>query len=109
MVCAYIDDVLVITKINFEDHLKALYSVLQRLAEAGLKLNAEKSFFGRTETEYLGFWVINNGIIPLSYKVESIKTIDVPTKVHDVRRFVGLVNYYRDMWRKRAHTLAPIK
>ena len=36
MVRAYIDDVLVITKINFEDHLKALDEVLQKLAEAGL-------------------------------------------------------------------------
>ena len=34
--------------------------------------------------------------------------INVPTKVRDVQRFVGLVNYYRDMWRKRAHVLAPI-
>ena len=48
MVCAYIDDVLVITQNSFEDHLKALDRVLQRLAEAGLKVNPEKEFFGRT-------------------------------------------------------------
>ena len=52
MVRTYIDDVLVITKNNFEEHLKALDRVLQKLAEVGLKLNTEKSFFGRTETEY---------------------------------------------------------
>ena len=46
---AYIDDVLVITKENYENHLVALERVLQRLAEAGLKVNADKSFFGRTE------------------------------------------------------------
>ena len=40
MVCAYIDDVLVITKNNSEDHLKAFGKVLQRLAESGLKVNA---------------------------------------------------------------------
>ena len=34
MVRAYIDDLLIITKNNFEDHLKSLYSVLQRLMEA---------------------------------------------------------------------------
>ena len=42
MVCAYIDYVLVIAKNNFKDHLKALDMVLQRLAEARLKVNAEK-------------------------------------------------------------------
>ena len=45
MVRAYIDDLLVINKNNFKDHLKALYRVIQILAEAGLKVNAEKSFF----------------------------------------------------------------
>ena len=108
MVCAYIYDVLVINKNNFKDHLKDLDKVLQRLAEAGLKVNTEKSFFRRIETEYIGFWVSNNGLRQLSSKVESIKSINVPTKVCDVRRFVGLVNFYKYMWNKRAHTLAPL-
>ena len=47
MVRNYIDDVIVITKYNYEDHLKALDGVLQRLAEAGLKVNAEKIISGR--------------------------------------------------------------
>ena len=42
MVCDYIDDVLVITKNNSEEHLKALYKALQRLSEEGLKVNTEK-------------------------------------------------------------------
>ena len=44
MVRAYIYDVLVITKNDFEDYLKSLDRVLQRIAEAGLKVNAEKYF-----------------------------------------------------------------
>ena len=82
---------------------------LQRLAEAGLKINAEKSFFRRTETEYISFWVSNNVLRPLQSRVESTKSIDVTTKVGDVRRFVGFVNQYRNMWRKREHTLTPFK
>ena len=69
MVRAYIDDVLVITKNNFEDHLKALDKFLQILAEAWLKVNAEKSFFRKTKTEYLGLWVGKNGVRQLTSKV----------------------------------------
>ena len=60
MVRAYIYDILVINKYNFKDNLKSLDRVLQRLTEARLKTN-KKSFFRQTETEYLGFWVSNNG------------------------------------------------
>ena len=48
MVRAYIDDVLTKNKNDSEDHIKALDRFLKRLAEAGLKANTEKSFFGRT-------------------------------------------------------------
>jgi Reverse transcriptase (RNA-dependent DNA polymerase) len=41
----YIDDLLVITKESFDDHLEKLDLVLQRLEDAGLKVNGNKSFF----------------------------------------------------------------
>ena len=50
----------------------------------------------------------NNRVRPLSSKAEALKSIDVPTKVRGVQKFVRIVNYYREMWRKRAHTLSPL-
>ena len=55
MILAYIDDILVINKNDFRDHIKELYRFLQRHAEARLKINTENTFFGRKETEYIGF------------------------------------------------------
>ena len=66
MVRAYIDDVLIITKNKFKDHMKALDRVLQRITEVGFKVNTDKFFFEQTETGYLGFWVRTNGVRPLS-------------------------------------------
>ena len=40
-----IDDLLVITRGSLEDHLEKLREVLRRLRDAGLKVNAAKSFF----------------------------------------------------------------
>ena len=51
----YIDDLLILTKETYKDHLKSLEIVLERLSKAGLKVNATKSFFARHELEYLGF------------------------------------------------------
>ena len=43
---AYIDDLLIISKDSFKDHLDKLEVVLRRLRDAGLKVNAAKSTFG---------------------------------------------------------------
>jgi len=105
---AYIDDVLLVSSSDWNDHLQKLDKVLAKLGEAGLKVNADKSFFGRHECEYLGFWVTRDGVRPLAKKVEAINNIKPPKNQKEVRRFVGLINYYRDMWPRRAHILAPL-
>ena len=59
---AYINDLLVITKGSFEEHLKQLDTVLEKLETAGLKINASKSCFAAHELEHLGFWISRDGI-----------------------------------------------
>ncbi len=66
----YIDDLLIISSGTFEDHLDKLEQVLSRLQQAGLQVNAPKSFFAREELEYLGYWITQDGITPLSKKVD---------------------------------------
>lgn len=105
---AYIDDLLVLTAGSWEQHLANLNTVFSRLAKAGLKVNAKKSFFGKDELEYLGYWITRQGIKPIPKKVEAIKNIDPPKNVRELRRFIGLVNYYRDMWIRRSDVLAPL-
>jgi predicted nucleotidyltransferase len=52
---AYLDDLLILsTEKGFEKDLEKLKLVLTRLQEAGLKINAVKSFFAQTNLEYLG-------------------------------------------------------
>ena len=105
---AYIDDLLVLTKGDWKQHLDNLEKVLCRLKEAGLKVNANKSFFGKTELEYLGYWITRNGIQPVPKKVDAILNIDAPKTKRELRRFIGMVNYYRDMWIRRSDVLAPL-
>lgn len=104
----YLDDLLTITKGSFDDHLQKLHIVLERLRNAGLKINAEKSFFARSELEYLGYWVTREGIQPMPKKVKAILNIESPTNRKQLRRFIGMVNFYRDMWIHRSHIMAPL-
>jgi len=105
---AYIDDLLVLTKGNYEDHLDKLDKTLEKLTQAGLRVNAKKSYFARAELEYLGYWITREGIKPLPKKVEAIQRIAPPKNKKELRGFIGIVNYYRDMWIRRSHILAPL-
>jgi hypothetical protein len=69
---AYIDDLLVITRGTHEEHLDHLIQVLTRLSEAGLKVDASKRFFCRSELEYLGYWIKRQGVRPTNKKVDAI-------------------------------------
>ena len=58
--------------------------------------------------EYLGFWVTRNGIRLINKKVEAIVNMMPPMRLKLVRAFVGLVNYYRDMWARMTHLIHPL-
>ena len=107
-VLTYIDDLLVISYGTFEDHLEKLGSILQWIQDARLKVNARKSFFCQAELEYLGYWITRKGIMPVPHKVDAILQIAEPKTRKQLRSFIGLVNYYRDMWIRCSDVLAPL-
>ena len=78
------------------------------MSKAGLKVNIKKSFFGKHTLEYLGYWISREGVQPLKKKVDAILKIAEPTTRKQLRSFIGMLNYYRDMWKGRAGLLAPL-
>ena len=81
---AYIDDLLILSTSHWQDDLDKLDEVFKRLAKAGLKINAKKSFFGRSALEYLGYWITQTGIQPVPKKVSAIQNIATPTTTQEV-------------------------
>ena len=75
---AYLDDLLIITSGSLSEHLAKLDIVLSRLRDAGLKVNALKSFFCTEETEYLGYILTRDGIKPQPQKVQAILALNPP-------------------------------
>jgi hypothetical protein len=94
--------------LSLEDYLEKLEEVLKKLCDTGLKVNAEKSTFCALEIEYLGYVLTRGGIKPQSNKVQAILAIKPPTGVRQLRHFLGMVQYYRDLWARRSNMLAPL-
>jgi hypothetical protein len=44
----------------------------------------------------------------MSEKVSAILALNPPSNVKELRQFLGMVQYYRDIWEKRSHFLAPL-
>ena len=105
---AYIDDILITSTGDYADHLEKVHVVLSRLEKAGFRANVRKCFFARTEIEYLGYWLSRKGIQPQPKKVEAILRLQAPKTARQLRHFLGMVNFYRDMWRRRSHLIAPL-
>jgi hypothetical protein len=105
---AYLDDLLCISRSSLEDHLKKFEEVLRCLYNAGLKINAEKLTFCTIEIEYLGYILTREGIKPQSNNVQAILAIQLPTNVKVLRHFLGMVQYYRDLWARRSKMLAHL-
>lgn len=91
---AYLDDIIVIGK-TLDDHLANLGEVLRRLRAANLKINPEKCEFFKRETKYLGHVVSGQGIHTDPDKVAAIQEMPAPLCLKELRRFLGVVSWYR--------------
>eukprot|EP00957_Ditylum_brightwellii_P115982 8847683-Ditylum_brightwellii.AAC.1 len=70
------------------------------LQAAGLKVNMSK-------LEYLGYWITREGIMHLPNKVSAIHEIEPSKTKKQLRRFIGIINFFRCMWKGRVEKLAP--
>ena len=60
------------------------------------------------ETEYLEYILSRDGIKPQPKKVQAILALTLPQNVKQLRRFLGMVQYYRDIWARCSEILAPL-
>ncbi|KAL1114986.1 hypothetical protein AAG570_007809 [Ranatra chinensis] len=93
-VFVYIDDILV-SSVDHTEHEVHLREVIRRLAEQGLTLNLHKCLFGVHEVDFLGYRISSSGISPRQTKVEEITSYPRPETVNGLRKFLGMVNFYR--------------
>ena len=71
----YIDDILVLGRDSFENHIEQLIIIFGRLCAAGLKVNSSKCSFGLKDIPYLGYVITREGIKSDPNKVQGILDI----------------------------------
>jgi len=93
-VAAFVDDVLVGTKTE-EGHNKIMEEILRRLEENDLYVKPEKYVWKARKIGFLGVVIGSNGIEMEKEKVDRVLSWPEPKNVRDIRKFLGLANYYR--------------
>jgi len=106
-VYAFIDDILIASKSN-QEHFRHLKALFERLNDYGLTIKPSKCTFGVSNIEFLGFEISAAGLSPLPDRVDAIIKFPRPTTITQLRRFLGMYNFYRRFLRKAAHILTPL-
>lgn len=88
----YIDDTIGWSN-DLGDHETRVRLVLDACRAHGLFLNAKKSVICATKISFLGHHISREGIRADTSKIEKILQWPVPTKISEVRAFLGLVRY----------------
>ena len=81
---------------DVETHCQNLDRVFTAYANAGLKINPKKCSLFMEEINYLGHTINQHGVRPPAEYIDQIKTWPVPDSPKKIRRFLGMVGYYRN-------------
>ena len=91
----YMDDIIIGTSSTMTNHISAVHDTLNLLEEHDLYLKPEKCTFHSSSVNYLGV-ILEKGVTRMDLvKIAGIKDWPTPTKVKDVRSFLGFCNFYR--------------
>ena len=72
-----------------------MHRFFDRLSDAQLTINLNKTEFCKAHVQYLGHIVGQNQVKPIDVKVKAISDFPVPSCRKQLMRFLGMVGYYQ--------------
>jgi len=106
-VAAFVDDVLVGTETE-EGHDEIVEEILKRLEENDLYIKLEKCMWKVRKIGFLEVVIGPNRIEMEKKKIEGVLSWLEPKNIKDIRKFLGLTNYYRRFIKDFAQVARPM-
>ena len=104
---SYMDNILVYSS-SVQEHVANVHTILLQLHSSGLCVNPSKSDFFSTQVKFLGHKISANGISPLKENVARLLKFKRLADKSGLRRFLGLLNFYRPFLRGLASLVQPL-
>lgn len=95
-VCSYIDDILIFTN-TWQDHLNVMKELFKRLSKHNLTVKASKCMFAFDKLDYVGHNISGSQISVIDDNVEKVVNAPRPVTKKNVKSFIGLTSYYRNL------------
>ena len=90
---SYIDDIIIFSS-SEQEHMAHLREVFSRLNSFGIRVNSSKCIFGVSNLTFLGHSISAHGLKPLEDRVSVIRNFPQPVSFRQLRRWLGMVNFY---------------
>ena len=103
----FLDD-LIISADSVSEMITKLKIVFERLKKFNLTLDPKKSQILTSEATFLGFKVSKAGISPSDHNINKITSFPTPKNAKNVRCFLGLLNYFRNILPNYAQLVKPL-
>jgi hypothetical protein len=104
----YMDNITIATSTNLEDNIQAVSAVFEVAERLDLYFKPEKCTFHAPCMDYLGV-ILEKGLMHMDpIKIAGIKNWPTPTKVKDIRSFLGFCNFYQPFIQGFAHIARPL-
>ena len=105
---AYVDNTFT-HSVGFDEHIDYLTHTFKQLRIHNLSVRLDKCIFAQEKVEQFGLLISKSGITPANDNVTKIQEYPRPNNVKELKRFLGMSNYYREFVPKYAGIAEPLQ